>query len=89
MVFAEANSMGVPVVSFDSGGISEAVSHGETGFLAPEKDIDILASYIKTLFKDEELWSEFSKNGIERVRSLYNLKENTKGLEEIYKKTLR
>lgn len=89
MVFAEANSMGVPVVSFDSGGISEAVSHGETGFLAPEKDIDILASYIKTLFKDEELWSEFSKNGIERVRSLYNLKENTKGLEEIYKKILR
>ncbi|MEM9977595.1 MAG: glycosyltransferase, partial [Cyanobacteria bacterium P01_D01_bin.2] len=35
MVFAEAQAMGLPVVSFATGGIPEAVIHGETGLLSP------------------------------------------------------
>lgn len=84
MVFAEANSMGVPVVSFASGGIPEAVAHGETGFLAPEKDFEMLSVYIMRLLENEELWERFSRKGIERVRALYDLRINTKQLEEIY-----
>ena len=38
IVFAEAQAMEKPVVSFASGGIGEAVEHGETGFLAAERD---------------------------------------------------
>src|SRR5271154_3544693 len=34
IVFIEAQSSGLPVVSFRSGGIPEAVSHGRSGFLA-------------------------------------------------------
>lgn len=84
MVFAEANAMGVPVVSFASGGIRESVAHEETGFLAPEKDTDQLASYILSLFKDRELWERFSRQGRERVQKLFNLHKNSRFLEEIY-----
>ena len=35
MVFAEAQSCGTPVVSFASGGIPEAVSHGEIRPVSP------------------------------------------------------
>ena len=43
IVFAEAQAMKLPVVSFSSGGIPEAVLNNETGFLVPEKDWQSLA----------------------------------------------
>ena len=45
MVFAEAQAMEKPVVSFATGGVPEAVLHGETGFLAPDRDWQTLAQY--------------------------------------------
>ena len=38
VVFAEAQAMGLPVVSTTNGGIPEVVADGETGFLTPEQD---------------------------------------------------
>jgi glycosyltransferase involved in cell wall biosynthesis len=53
----EASAMGLPVVSFASGGIPEAVKHEETGLLAKEKDWQGLADYIERLFNDNDLGS--------------------------------
>ena len=50
MVFAEAQAMQKPVVAFASGGVVEAVQHGQTGFLAPEKDWRKLAEYWRCCF---------------------------------------
>ena len=36
IVFAEAASYGLPAISYDTGGISGMVTHGETGLLLPE-----------------------------------------------------
>jgi len=84
MVFAEAQAMGLPVVSFSSGGIPEAVADGETGLLATESDSKRLAACILRLLEDEELWQRFSQKGQERVRTIFNLKEQTRALESIY-----
>ena len=35
MVFLEAAASGIPQIAGDSGGASEAVVHGETGFVVP------------------------------------------------------
>ena len=51
IVFAESQAMGLPVVSFSTGGIPEAVAHGETGFLADEADSGLLAKYIQLLLE--------------------------------------
>lgn len=88
MVFAEAGAMGVPVVSFATGGIPEAVAHGETGLLAAEKDSGMLASYIKELLVDESLWCRFSENGKERVRRLFDVHKQSVLLEGIYAKQM-
>jgi colanic acid/amylovoran biosynthesis glycosyltransferase len=88
MVFAEANAMGVPVVSFHTGGIPEAVAHETTGFLAPQKDWTQLAKYINLLLKNKELWDKFSKQGMYRVRKLFDIKEQTKKLEDLYREIL-
>lgn len=84
MVFAEANAMGLPVVSFASGGIPEAVVHNETGLLAEEKDWQGLASYIQRLLTDDEEWLRLSVAGKDRVKRLFDLKKQTRVLEELY-----
>lgn len=89
IVFAEAQAMGLPVVSFATGGVAEAVAHGETGFLAAERDWKALAEHIMHLLKDETVWQQFSQNGQERVRTLFNLHRQTSALEDIYDSVLR
>ncbi|WP_017719925.1 glycosyltransferase [Kamptonema formosum] len=84
MVFAESQAMGLPAVSFASGGIPEAVRHGETGFLAAERDSQELAAYILRLLEDPTLWQQFSHNGKQRVHTLFNLQSQTRILEDIY-----
>jgi glycosyltransferase involved in cell wall biosynthesis len=84
MVFAEAQAMGLPVVSCSSGGIPEVVLHGSTGFLARERDYDELATYITCLVEDQNLWKSFSIAGRKLVEEKFNLDEQTSKLESIY-----
>lgn len=86
MVFAEAQSMCLPVTSFASGGIPEAVADGETGLLAKERDWESLAHNIQELLCNEEAWQRMSEAGRNRVCTLFNLKTQTTTLEEIYRK---
>jgi glycosyltransferase involved in cell wall biosynthesis len=88
MVFAEAQAMGLPVASFATGGIPEAVEHGVTGLLAPERDTDALANNIVTLLTDAPLWRRFSAAGQERVKKLFDIEKQTSKLEQIYHEVL-
>lgn len=88
IVFAEAQAMGLPVVSFATGGVPEAVAHGETGFLVPERDWEGLAKYILLLLEDDMLWHRFREAGQSRVRTLFNLQKQTSALEDLYKQVL-
>jgi colanic acid/amylovoran biosynthesis glycosyltransferase len=88
IVFAEAQAMGLPVVSFSSGGIPEAVAHGETGFLSPEGDWEGLARNILRLLADQDLWLRMSRQGQERARDRFDLERQTRLLEDIYDKVI-
>jgi len=83
-VFAEAQAMGLPVVSFVHGGIPEAVSHGKTGLLVAEKDWRALADSILLLFREPQLWSRFSEAGRKRVKELFDVRKQGSTLERIY-----
>jgi len=84
MVFAEAQAMGLPVVSYKSGGIPEVVAHEETGLLAQEGNIEELAAHIIKILSDSSLWQYFSEHGIDRVNSQFNLFKQTHKLEKFY-----
>lgn len=55
LVAVEAQLCEAPVVAFDSGGIADTITHGETGLLAPPGDVDALAAALDRLFDDPEL----------------------------------
>lgn len=84
IVFAEAQAMEKPVVSFATGGIPEAVLHGETGFLAPARDWPTLAQYLSLLLKNADLRRKFGVAGRQRVLQLFDLHKQTSALEKIY-----
>jgi glycosyltransferase involved in cell wall biosynthesis len=84
MVFLEAQSMELPVVSHHSGGIPEAVADGETGILVAEGDVDALGKAIVTLMKRPDLGFRFGKAGRNRVKSRFELNTQTAKLEKIY-----
>jgi glycosyltransferase involved in cell wall biosynthesis len=87
--FAEAQSMGLPVVSFNADGVREAVSHGNTGFLAPERDSDGLAHYLQLLLTNKDLWTRMSAAARQYVCQDFNLRKQTRELEEIYWRVLQ
>ncbi|NJM68812.1 MAG: glycosyltransferase [Scytonema sp. RU_4_4] len=89
IVILEAQAMGLPVVSSIHSGIPDVVVHKETGFLASERDWNTLADYILRLLEDKTLWQQFSQKGQERVRTLFNLRSQTKVLENLYDAVLQ
>ncbi|TVR99359.1 MAG: glycosyltransferase [Rhodospirillales bacterium] len=54
-VILEAMACGVPVVSFDVGGVPDMVRPGVTGLLAPPEDVAALRQAILTLLEDDAL----------------------------------
>lgn len=55
MVYLEAQAAGLPVVAFDSGGVSEVVMTDETALLVPEHDEAAFAEALMTVLRDGEL----------------------------------
>ena len=84
LVFAEAQAMALPVVSFATGGIPEAVAHGVTGLLSEERDVDGLANHIMRLLIDAALWHRFSGAARPRACERFSLRQQTARLEEMY-----
>jgi glycosyltransferase involved in cell wall biosynthesis len=84
IVFIEAQAMGVPVVAFRHGGIPEAVSDGETGLLAPERDIPGLAERMLHYLSDEARRRAAGDAGRTFVRERFSLRQRTAELESIY-----
>lgn len=84
LALAEAQAMGTPVASFMTGGIPEAVAHGVTGLLAPERDWRMLASHVASLTTDRAMWRAFSTSARGRVKDMFDLHRQCCALEALY-----
>lgn len=67
----EAMSYGLPVVATDVGGIPEVIVHGETGYMAPCCDVDLMAKYAIKILSDPSLYSQMSKNAMQRAHEKF------------------
>jgi len=87
-VLAEAQAMGVPVVSTDHAGIPEIISHEVSGLLTPERDHKALSLALCRVLEDCELWRRFHLNASKQMRENFNLMTQTEKLERIYEDVL-
>jgi colanic acid/amylovoran biosynthesis glycosyltransferase len=83
-VFSESQSMGVPVVSFRHGGISETMRDGVTGLLAPERDVEQLASHLTRYLVDNAFWAQSREDGMRWVQQRFDVRSQTAKLEDLY-----
>lgn len=84
IVFNEASACGVPVVATMHGGIPEAVIHGETGLLSPERDDAAMAQHLDAVLGDAALAARLGARGREYVCDRFDVRKQTAKLEEVY-----
>lgn len=84
VALVEAMALGIPPVSTNVGGVSEAVADGENGLLAPYGESGILARHVLTVLGDNGLKGRLSHRGQERVREEFDLSQMTKKVEAEY-----
>jgi D-inositol-3-phosphate glycosyltransferase len=80
----EAMACGTPVVGSDVGGLRYTIRDGETGFLVPPRDPDVLAHRLDKLLSEPSLRARFAAKGMERVRSTFTWRHVAKRLSAIY-----
>lgn len=89
LTIVEAQSMGVPAVVFDSGGMPEAIVDNQSGYVVEEKNTHSLAEKIISLFNNADLWEAFSLNARKQVLENHNIVKQTQKLEEIYERLIK
>jgi colanic acid/amylovoran biosynthesis glycosyltransferase len=84
MVFAEAQSVGTPVVSCMHSAIPEVVSDGETGLLCPARMPGRLAEALLTFLKNDLFWERASRRSVSWVQENFDIEKQALKLEELY-----
>jgi len=88
IAMVEAMSYGVPVVAWNSGGPTDIVLDGKTGFLATPFSLDDFAEKTIRILKDKRLRRKMSLGSWQRVRDHFSWKRHLDILEEEIKKAL-
>jgi glycosyltransferase involved in cell wall biosynthesis len=80
----EALASGTAVVASDTGGVSEIIHDGETGFLCPRGNLDAFADRVVLLLRNPDLASRLGRNGRALVEDLYSWTRVAEVTERLY-----
>lgn len=72
IVFLEANAFGLPVVAGRSGGVPDAVIHGQTGLLVDPHNLEKFIAALRRLLMNPELRVQMGQAGRQRVLEKMN-----------------
>ncbi|NLP00983.1 MAG: glycosyltransferase family 4 protein [Fibrobacter sp.] len=88
-VVVEAQSMGVPPVAYDVGGLKQSLIKGKTGILVKKGDRRALCEAIEGLLKDEKRRKEMGREGRNFVERVYSLRSLVERHERVYEMIIR
>lgn len=88
LVFLEAMYCGLPVIASSSGGQTDFLREGETGFLVPVGDVDTLAERIRRLGRDEALRKEIGEFNRQYVKR-FHIAEVAQQYEALFSRVLQ
>lgn len=82
----EASACGIPVLATAVGGLPEVIDDEQTGLIVPPKNAEATAVALERLIADANLRAMLGKNGRTKVERLYNWKNNTQQMIDLYYK---
>jgi glycosyltransferase involved in cell wall biosynthesis len=85
----EAMLVGTPVVATASGGNIEAISHEETGLLAPAEDAGALAAAAARLLRDGALAASIVEKARQHARANFGAERHAEAVMAVYDRVLR
>lgn len=85
----EAMASGLPVAATLHGGIPEAVQHGVSGLLVPERDHAALAVAMQEIVSSREHYRAMSTSAARSVRESFDITAQARVLEGIYTDAIR
>lgn len=85
----EAQSLKIPVISFDNNDVRVAIQDGVTGGLVPLADTSALAEKIILFLKDKNYSTKIAENGYEHVKSIFSVSAVAEGLLGLYEELRR
>jgi D-inositol-3-phosphate glycosyltransferase len=85
----EAMACGTPVIGSNVGGIKYSVSHGNTGFLVPPKEPEILARRILEIVDDKALYRTLSLKAISHVNKFFTWETVAHDIVDLYNRVIR
>ena len=84
----EAMACGLPVLTFNVGGVPELVQHNKTGYIAQYKNFEDLYNGLLVLLNNAELRMEMSANAISRVKENFTLEMMSENYLKLYEEVL-
>jgi glycosyltransferase involved in cell wall biosynthesis len=88
LVVLEAMRAGLPVVSYDIGGVREQVVHGVTGLLVSPGDADGLAAGVRELTRDPGLARRMGAAGRRRLLDRFSFGGMVTSIERTYRRVV-
>ena len=84
IVTLETAALGVPIVATDSGGISEAIIDGKTGYIVSERDVPMLSDRLGRLLNDPAEARAMGLLARHHAEQNFNIARQSEKLEKIY-----
>lgn len=84
----EAQSVGLPCVVSEAGGLPEAVMHNKTGFVGNTDNPEVLVDQMIGLWKDVEKYKKFSQFAIEHANNNFSIESEYQKIFDLYRKMI-
>ena len=84
LALLEGMSIGIPAIASSFGGNPYVISHGENGFIVPERDAKALSDAISDVYRDNELYSVLSGNAVMIFNDKFTAAKMTSDIETLY-----
>ncbi len=85
MTVLEAMSYGIPVVSFDVGGLKEIISHGTDGQIVPFCDVEMFCDCLTKLAANPDRLNEMGKRARDTIEKRFSRERMTTSYVDVYR----
>ena len=72
VVLQEAQASGLPVIVSKHGGLPESILPGKSGLLVPERDTEAIASQLRFLLENPDMWKKMGEEGRDFVEKNFS-----------------